>query len=184
MIQWRMGLDLGGRWRNGSGDDASTDRGTATDSVTAGRAITDILDRYEERLDLETRNAAAEREARDAFRLEADLLLDQVVRPTLEAIGAEVLGRGHDWTVEERVDIQAQPALACLFRPAGASGAASELTFRCLFPDRVSATAVVNRGTVSQESPARSHLRSSMSSELVRKEVARFIRQVLDRPRS
>lgn len=191
MIQWRFGSGAVRSWKgsraalNGSGAgnrDPNRVAIVARETTGAGAAITAILDTYDRKAQAETRQRAALEEERAAFRHAAEQLLETVIEPTLHAIGEEVLARGHVWTVEERIDIQAQPAVAYLFRPnrPGVSGGpASELTFRCLFPDRVSTTAVIHAGKGPEEIPARSHLSSSVSPELVRGEVARFIRRAL-----
>ncbi len=187
MIQWRFGFDAGRRWRGGSStatEEAAGANGAGGGSRdAAGAAITEILDTYDRKADEDAVHREALEEERGQFRERAEKLLDDIIEPTLDAIGQEVLARGHHWTVEERIDIQAQPAVSCLFRarPMGVQGGpASELTFRCLFPDRVATTAVVHRSRGPTELPARSHLTAGISAELVRNEVARFIKQVLD----
>lgn len=186
MIQWGFGFDGARRWRGGA--NAATVEVTRSNGVgggarnTASSAITEILDTYDRKADEDAVRMGTLEEERAEFRARAEKLLDEIIEPTLEAIGQEILARGHHWTVEERIDIQAQPAVSCLFRgrPTGAEGGpASELTFRCLFPDRVSSTMLVHRSPVAVELPARSHLTSSVNAELVRNEVARFIKQVL-----
>lgn len=186
MIQWRFGFDSSRRWRGGSNtatEDTAAANGAGGTRDAAGTAITEILDTYDRKADEEALQQGALEEERAQFRVRAEKLLDEVIEPTLDAIGQEVLARGHHWTVEERIDIQAQPAVSCLFRarPTGAQGGpASELTFRCLFPDRVASTAMVHRKGGAVEMPARSHLTGNINADLVRNEVARFITQVLE----
>ncbi|MCG8468270.1 MAG: hypothetical protein MJB57_08680 [Gemmatimonadetes bacterium] len=186
MIRWRLGLDAGRRWRgSGTGmkDETRGNGAAGDDTPGAGTAITEVLDTYDRKADVEALERAALDEERSRFRERAEMLLDDIIGPTLEAIGQEVIARGHHWTIEERIDIQSQPAISCLFRtrPTDARGGpASELTFRCLFPDRVSTTAVIHRGGAPMEMPARSHLSSGVNAEMIRDEVARFMKLVLD----
>ena len=156
--------------------------GTATGPGDADLGA--VLDRWDRQL------AREEKEQRDAedlkarFRDDADRRLRSVIAPALEATGREVGARGHGWAVEERIDIQAQPAIACSFRPAPPNGRgrpASELCFRFQFPDRVAVTgAIAHQGGI-EDLPARSYALHELSADLIKKEVTRLISAALGR---
>lgn len=186
MIRWRFGSGTGRRWWGGGASSTAQARSSGTAGPASGgggAAITEILDTYDLRADEESWTREAVEDDRVSFRARAEGLIADVIGPTLRAIGEEVLARGHHWSVEERVDIERQPAVACVFWPKGdpmSSGSGSVLTFRCLFPDRVSTTARLDRQGSTADPPTRSHLASDLSESLVRREVARFMAQVFE----
>ena len=123
----------------------------------------------------------AERTAR--FREDARQLLDAVIVPALDALGTEITEHGHGWNVESRIDILGQPAVGSSFLPReiGRSGrAASELSFRFQLPDRLTITAVASDGRQPRELAPKSYEMSKVTPEIVRGEIVRFVRGVLD----
>ena len=179
----RFGIEAIRSWTR-----ARLNRGTKASPTTTNGAATgqlgSILEEYDRRFES---TAAAERtvaEQQEEFRLEAARLLDTVISPGLHQIGQEITEHGHEWKVESRVDILNQPALACAFSPREAreSGhGASELSFRFLYPSRLTVSGAAHDGSELQELPPRSYDIENLDAELVRKEVTRFVEGVLAR---
>lgn len=170
-------------WRaakRGSGK-RTTPNGISSDSAHPGLA--DVLDRWDRQL----AHAEKERQAADdqkaRFREDAERRLRGVIAPALDTIGREIGARGHGWAVEERIDIQAQPAIACSFRPASTNGAPrrpSEVCFRFQFPDRLAVTGAVASEGGLEDLPARSYEVGELDAELVKREVTRLIAAALE----
>lgn len=159
--------------------------GVSADSAHEG--LSDVLDRWDRQLAREERerHAAVERKAR--FREDAERHLRGVIAPALEAMGREIDARGHGWAVEERIDIQAQPAIACSFRPASTNGTLrrpSEVCFRFQFPDRLAVTGAIASEGGLEDLPARSYEVGELDAELVKREVTRLIAAALEAGRT
>ncbi len=172
-------------WRNARGE-RNGDRHNGTNGATRGtmdRDLTAVLDRWDRLLSREQESQRSAADQKERFREDARQRLRVVIAPALERIGREVADRGHGWTVEERIDIQAQPAIACSFRPASANGktrAASELCFRIQFPDRLAVTGAVATPSGLDDLPARSYAVTGLDDGLVRTEVTRLITAALE----
>lgn len=145
--------------------------------------LASVLEAYDLRYETAAAAERTDAEKHEEFRLEAARLLDTVIAPALHHLGEEISEHGHEWKVESRVDILGQPALACAFSPRETreSGqGSSDLSFRFLFPDRLTVAGAAQDGSELQELPPRSYEISALDADLVRKEVVRFVARVLD----
>lgn len=146
-----------------------------------------VLDRWDRQLAREEKQKRAAEDRKDAFREAAERRLRSVIAPALEDIGREIATRGHGWTVEERIDIQAQPAIAGTFRPASPDRKprrASEVCFRFQFPDRLAVTGAIASEGGLDDLPARSYDVGELDAELVKREVTRLITAALETGRA
>ena len=161
-------------------------RHVAADGATPGPGdadLTGVLDRWDRQLAKEAKEQRAADDRKERFREDAGRLLWTLIAPTLDAIGEQIGARGHGWSVEERIDIQTQPAIACSFRPASANGKrrpASEVCFRFQFPGRLAVTGAVAWERALEDFPARSYSVGELDAELVKREVARLISAALE----
>ena len=137
-----------------------------------------VLAAYDRRFDTAAEEARLQTQKQAEFHREARRLLETVLIPTLDELGAEIRAHGHTWSIESRVDIGGQPALACTFSPREAdqtAGSGSELSFRFRFPDRLTVTGTDGEGSEFDDMPARSHRTRNLDGTLVRQEVTRFL---------
>lgn len=173
---WRAAR-RGGQGRQGGPNGMSTGAGDAD--------LTAVLDRWDRRLAKEEQQQRAAEDRKETFREEAERRLRSVIAPALERVGREIGARGHGWAMEERIDIQGQPAIACSFRPASANRTrrpASELCFRFQFPDRLAVTgAVASEGRL-EDLPSRSYSVAELDADLVKREITRLIGAALGDP--
>jgi hypothetical protein len=150
--------------------------GSATGELAA------ILEAYDRRFESVAAAERTDAERHEEFRLEAARLMDSVISPTLHRVGEEITQHGHGWKVESRVDILGQPALACAFstrETRASTHGPSELSFRFMFPDRLTVAGSAHDGSELQELPPRSYEITNLDGDLVRKEVVRFVAGVL-----
>ena len=151
---------------------------TSKRSNGGGPELSEILDTYDERVRARSEKAAGDVERQERFREESRRLIDSIIAPTLKSLGRDIGDRGHKWAVEERIDIQAQPAIACTFTPKHGNGVEAcvhELSFRFQFPDRLSVTGAIPSRKDVRDLPARSYLTSVVDDGVVRREATRFV---------
>ena len=159
--------------------------GHASRPITNGSATGElgaILEAYDRRFESAAAAERTDAERHEEFRLEAARLMDTIIAPTLHRVGEEITQHGHGWNVESRVDILGQPALACTFSPRETRESGhgpSELSFRFLFPDRLTVAGAAHDGSEIQELPPRSYEIKNLDGDLVRREVIRFVSSVL-----
>lgn len=168
-----------GRRKRGETDQTRTNGTSSTN--TAG--LSEALDQWDRRLAREEKEHRSAEDQRERFSRDARRQLEAVIAPTLERVGMEVRNRGHAWAIEERIDIQAQPAVACTFRPSTVrrnGNHPSELCFRFHFPDRLAVTGAVATPDGLRDLPARSYAIAELDDGLVRREVTRLITAALD----
>lgn len=170
-------------WRTSRRDTGGPQPGRNGTSGGSGDAdLTAVLDRWDRQLAREEKAQRAVEDQRARFREDAERRLRTLIGPTLEAMGREIGARGHAWAVEERIDIQAQPAIAASFRPASSNGTQrrpSEVCFRFQFPDRLAVSGAVAAGGGLDDLPARSYDMGELDAELVKREVTRLIAATL-----
>ncbi len=169
-------------WRPGGARRRAATNGHGASPVPVTPELRALLEDYARQRDETARKAQEARERRARFEAESRRLLDTVLLPSLERVGAEVERFGHTWSVEPRLDIDGQPAVACEFRRdggAGRSGRASELAFRFQFPDRLAVTGALAREEGIADLPARCLTLDSLDAAAVEREVTRFLTAIL-----
>ena len=150
----------------------------------ADAELASVLEAYDERFESAAAAKRTDAERHEEFEREADRLLETVIAPALESVGRQLADHGHDWDVESRVDILGQPAIACAFWPRETPRAGqipSELSFRFLYPDRLTVTGAAMGGRELDELPPRSHQIEVLDEALVVKEATRFVSVILSR---
>ena len=171
---WSRGRDDAKRPRRASGSGSAS---------TAEADLSAVLEAYDRRFESAVAEQRTEQERRAEFRNEASGLLETLIVPTLRDVGSRVSDHGHDWKVESRIDILAQPAVACTFSPRekrGNSRHENELSFRFVFPDRMMVAAAGHDGSEIAGLPPRSYSVDQITAELVTAEATRFVRRVLE----
>lgn len=166
----------------GSEDDRSGGKlETPEGSSETSTDLQSVLERYDERVSRELEQKRQEDAEREVFRTEAIQVIRDLVRPALERIGERVSEHRHHFTIEERVDIQAQPAIAFSFTPYSPGvrePRASEISFRFRYPNQIVTSASFSGATSARHEP-RSRATESLSEEWIETQVAGFLAEVL-----
>ncbi|MDH3732171.1 MAG: hypothetical protein OEU54_01510 [Gemmatimonadota bacterium] len=170
-------------WTLGRRDRAATSESSIHGDADEGAVdLSTVLEAYDRRFESAAAEERTEAERHEQFRAEASRLLETVIGPTLVELGTEVRDHGHGWSVESRVDILGQPALACAFSPRDSAENGiqpNELSFRFASPDRMMVAGAAQDGSELQELPPRSYHIADVTVSTVAEEVTRFITRVL-----
>lgn len=169
------------RLKGRTGADASRGNGAGAGEDAE---LASLLEAYDERFENAAAAKRTDAERHEEFEREADRLLETVITPALRSVGRQLADHGHRWDVESRVDILGQPAVACAFWPRETRRVGqipSELSFRFLFPDRLTVTGAALGGGELEELPPRSHQIAALDEALVVSEATRFVSVILRR---